>query len=63
MIRQLRDEGKIRFVGVSEVTVDELRQARELIDVVTVQNRFNVAEQTAADVLNACEAVSFPGLL
>lgn len=56
VIRQLRDEGKIRFVGVSEVTVDELRQARELIDVVTVQNRFNVAEQTAADVLNACEA-------
>jgi len=55
-IRQLRDEGKIRFAGVSEVTVDELRRARELIDIVTVQNRFNLADQTAGDVLSVCEA-------
>jgi len=55
-IRELRDEGKIRFVGVSEVTVDELGRARELIDIATVQNRFNVGDQTAADVLRACEA-------
>jgi pyridoxine 4-dehydrogenase len=55
-IRQLRDEGKIRFVGVSEVSLDELRQARQLIDIVTVQNRFNLAEQAAGDVLRACEA-------
>lgn len=55
-IRQLRDEGKIRFVGVSEVSPSELRQARQLIDIVTVQNRFNLAEQAADDVLRACEA-------
>jgi len=55
-IRQLRDEGKIRFVGVSEVSLSELRQARQLIDIVTVQNRFNLAEQAADDVLRACEA-------
>ena len=55
-IRELREEGKIRFVGVSEVSVDELRRARELIDIATVQNRFNVADQTAGDVLSACEA-------
>jgi len=55
-IRELREEGKIRFVGVSEVSVGELRRARELIDIATVQNRFNVADQTAGDVLSACEA-------
>ena len=55
-IRELRDEGKIRFVGVSEVTVDELNRARALVDIATVQNRFNVAEQNAEDVLLACEA-------
>jgi pyridoxine 4-dehydrogenase len=55
-IRELRDEGKVRFVGVSNVSVEELRRARELIEIATVQNRFNVAEQDAADVLRACEA-------
>ncbi len=55
-IGQLRDEGKIRFVGVSEVTIDDLRRARELIDIATVQNRFNVADPTAAEVLSVCEA-------
>ena len=55
-IRELRDEGKIRFVGVSEVTLDELRRARRLVAVATVQNRFNLAEQSAGDVLAECEA-------
>jgi pyridoxine 4-dehydrogenase len=55
-IGRLRDEGKIRFVGVSEVTSDELRRARDLIDIATVQNRFNVADATAAEVLSVCEA-------
>ena len=56
VIRELQDEGKIRFAGVSEVTVDQLARARDLIDVATVQNRFNEAEQGATDVLEACEA-------
>jgi pyridoxine 4-dehydrogenase len=55
-IGELRDEGKIRFVGVSNVSAEQLRQARKLIDVVIVQNRFNVGEQEADDVLRACEA-------
>jgi pyridoxine 4-dehydrogenase len=55
-IRELRDEGKIRFVGVSNVSVEELRRARELIEIATVQNRFNAAEQGADDVLRTCEA-------
>jgi pyridoxine 4-dehydrogenase len=55
-IRELRDEGKIRFVGVSEVTAVELERARRLIDIETVQNRYNLAQRTADDVLEACEA-------
>jgi pyridoxine 4-dehydrogenase len=55
-IRELRDEGKIRFIGVSNVSAEELHRARELIEVATVQNRFNAAEQGADDVLSACDA-------
>jgi pyridoxine 4-dehydrogenase len=55
-IRELRDEGKIRFVGVSEVSLSELDRARQLIDIAAVQNRFNAAEQRADDVLRECEA-------
>jgi pyridoxine 4-dehydrogenase len=55
VIRELRDEGKIRFVGVSEVSAAELGRARQLVDIATVQNRFNVAERRADDVLRACE--------
>jgi len=55
-IRELRDEGKIRFVGVSEVSLDELRRARELVDVAAVQNRFNLADRAADDILRRCEA-------
>jgi pyridoxine 4-dehydrogenase len=54
-IRELRDEGKIRFVGVSEVSLAELGRARQLVDIATVQNRFNLGEQAADDVLRACE--------
>lgn len=56
VIAELRDEGKIRHVGVSEVTVDELRRARGLVDIATVQNRFNLAERGADDVLAVCES-------
>jgi aryl-alcohol dehydrogenase-like predicted oxidoreductase len=56
VIRELRDEGKIRFAGVSEVSLDELRRASEIVEVATVQNRFNAAEQGASEVLAECEA-------
>jgi pyridoxine 4-dehydrogenase len=55
VIRELRDEGKIRFVGVSEVSAAELGRARQLVDIATVQNRFNVSERRADDLLRACE--------
>jgi pyridoxine 4-dehydrogenase len=54
-LKELQAEGKIRHVGVSNVGVEELKRAREIVDVVSVQNRFNLIDRGAADVLEACE--------
>jgi pyridoxine 4-dehydrogenase len=56
VIAELQSEGKIRHVGVSEVTVEELERCRESLEIVSVQNRFNYADRGAEDVLEACEA-------
>jgi pyridoxine 4-dehydrogenase len=56
-IRELRDEGKIRLVGLSNVSLRELRRAQRLLEIATVQNRFNLTEQGGDDVLRVCEAV------
>jgi pyridoxine 4-dehydrogenase len=52
---ELRDEGKVRHIGVSEVGFSELERARALAPIVSVQNRFNVTDRSADDVLEACE--------
>ena len=51
----LRDEGKIDLVGVSNVTVEELARARAVTDIATVQNRYNLADRAAEDVLTVCD--------
>jgi len=51
---ELREEGKIDMIGVSEVGVDELRQVQELCDVAAVQNRFNVGDREWSDVVDTC---------
>jgi pyridoxine 4-dehydrogenase len=53
-LKELQDEGKIRHIGISNVSLDELERARELVDVVTVQNRYNLAHRPE-EVLDACE--------
>ena len=55
-LKELRDEGKIRHVGVSNVSVEELERARAVVEVVTVQNRYNLEDQRSEDVLDVCEA-------
>jgi aryl-alcohol dehydrogenase-like predicted oxidoreductase len=52
---ELREEGKVRLVGLSNVSVAQLEQALEIVPVVTVQNRFNLADRATEDVLEACE--------
>jgi pyridoxine 4-dehydrogenase len=55
-LAELQREGKIRLIGLSNVSVGQLDRARELVDVVSVQNRFSLADRHTEDVLEACEA-------
>ena len=54
-LRELQEEGKIRHVGVSNVSVQQLETAREIVEVVSVQNRFNLLDRSSQDVLERCE--------
>jgi aryl-alcohol dehydrogenase-like predicted oxidoreductase len=48
-------EGKVRHLGLSEVTVDQIEAARKVVPIATVQNRYNLAERDAESVLEHCE--------
>ena len=52
-LKELQDEGKIRLVGVSNVDLDQLATARSIVDVVSVQNRYNLTDRRSEDVLDA----------
>jgi aryl-alcohol dehydrogenase-like predicted oxidoreductase len=60
-LARLQREGKIRHVGVSNFSVDELRRAQKLVKVVSVQNRYNVGDRRSEDVLAVCtrERIAF----
>jgi aryl-alcohol dehydrogenase-like predicted oxidoreductase len=51
----LRDEGKVRHIGLSEVTVEEIEHARRIVPIVSVQNRYNLADRAWEDALDYCE--------
>ncbi|MER0483244.1 aldo/keto reductase [Streptomyces sp. Edi2] len=51
----LQQEGKVRHIGVSEVTVQQLKEARTLADIAAVQNLYNLANRSAEDVLKYAE--------
>jgi aryl-alcohol dehydrogenase-like predicted oxidoreductase len=53
---EMRDEGLVRHVGLSNVDVDQLDEAREIVEIATVQNRYNVGDRSSEAVLEACEA-------
>ncbi|HET9093194.1 MAG TPA: aldo/keto reductase [Acidimicrobiales bacterium] len=55
-LKELQNQGLIRHIGLSNVTVEELAQARGLADIATVQNRYNLTDRASEDVLSACEA-------
>lgn len=61
-LKELRDEGKIRHVGLSNVSVDELERAEAIVPVVSVQNRLHEGDDSSADVLAACEQRGIPFL-
>jgi aryl-alcohol dehydrogenase-like predicted oxidoreductase len=53
---ELRDEGKIRHIGLSEVTVDQLRWAQAMTPIATVQNSYNLTHRDWEEVLDVCAA-------
>lgn len=53
---ELQKEGKVGHIGLSEVTVEEIKKAREHVQVATVQNLYNVANRQSEAVLEYCEA-------
>lgn len=54
-LKALQDEGKIRHIGVSEVDVDTIVTMREIVDVVSVQNLYNLTDRQHEDVVDYCE--------
>ena len=53
-IKQLQEQGKIRHVGLSEVKPHEIDQARKVIDIVSVQNQYNIGDRRHEDVVEYC---------
>ncbi|MGD1054117.1 MAG: aldo/keto reductase [Candidatus Dormibacteria bacterium] len=51
----LQGEGKIRFVGLSNVSVEQIRAARAIVPIATVQNRYNLVDRGSEDVLDLCD--------
>lgn len=55
-LRDLRDEGKVGRIGLSEVSVAELAEAQAVVEIASVQNRYNLLDREHEPVLKACEA-------
>ena len=56
LLRALLDEGKVRAVGLSEVSVEQIEAARRVVPIATVQNLYNVTDRKSEGVLEYCEA-------
>ena len=54
-IAELKDEGKIRHVGLSNVTEDQFREAERIVPIVSIQNRFNVSDRQSESMIDLCE--------
>jgi len=52
---ELKNQGKIRHIGVSNVSEDQLREAQRLTPVVSVQNRYNVADRSSESMIDLCD--------
>ncbi len=54
-LKEMQDSGKIRFIGLSNVTVSEIKRAKKIVDIVSIQNLYNLANRKSEDVLEYCE--------
>ncbi len=55
LLKDLLDEGKVQALGLSEVSIDEIKAAQKVFPVATVQNLYNLTNRKSEDVLNYCE--------
>ena len=53
-LKKAQDAGKIRHVGLSEVTVAQIEQARKVVPIVSIQNRYNITDRDSETALNYC---------
>lgn len=54
-LAEFQQQGKIRHIGLSEVSVDEIEKARQVVDIASVQNRYSVGRRNHEDVVRYCE--------
>ncbi len=56
VLKEMMDSGKIRRIGLSEVTVEQIERVRGIVEIVSVQNQYNLIERKYESVLQYCEA-------
>ena len=54
-LAEMKNEGKIRHIGISNATEDQLREAEQIVPIVSVQNRYNVVDRTSETMVDLCE--------
>jgi pyridoxine 4-dehydrogenase len=60
VLREYRDAGRIRHVGLSEVRVDQIERAQAAVPIAAVQNEYNLSQRKYDDVVDYCEGKSIP---
>ena len=53
-LKELKDEGKIRYLGLCNVSVEQIEQARKIVPIVSVQNKFSISDRSHEQVLDYC---------
>ncbi len=54
-LAELKQEGKVRHIGLCNVSGEQLERARTIVEIVSVQNRYNIVDRSSEDLLTACE--------
>ncbi len=54
-LKRMQEQGKIRYIGLSEVSVEEIEEARQIVPIVTVQNRYSLNDRRHEETLNWCQ--------
>ena len=53
-LKKMQQEGKIRHIGISETSVADIQQAQKIVNVVSVQNKYNITDRAYDDVVDYC---------